>query len=72
MRLSDDYFIEARKDDAPTVKITRPGTDAKVNPIEEVNVTVTANDDFALEGVELHYSVNGGAEKVVPIPNPRA
>src|SRR5262249_21149269 len=34
-----------------------------------VNVTVTANDDFALEGAELHYSVNGGAEKVVAIPN---
>ncbi len=40
VRLSEDYFIEAAQDDAPTVKITHPGADAKVNPIEEVNVTV--------------------------------
>jgi hypothetical protein len=69
VRLSEDYFIEARVDGAPTVKITHPGSDARVNPIEEVGVTVEASDDFALQGVELHYSVNGGAEKVVPIPN---
>ncbi len=69
VRLSEDYFIEARVDGAPTVKITHPGSDARVNPIEEVGVTVEASDDFALQGVELHYSVNGGPEKVVPIPN---
>ncbi len=69
VRLSEDYFIEARQDDAPTVKITHPGSDAKVSPIEEVTVAVEANDDFALQGVELHYSVNGGAEKIVAIPN---
>ena len=32
-------------------------------------MTVEANDDFALQGMELHYSVNGGPEKVVPLPN---
>ena len=69
VRLSEDYFIEARIDGAPTVKITHPGADARVNPIEEVGVTVEAADDFALQGVELHYSVNGGAEKVIEIPN---
>ncbi len=65
VRLSEDYFVEARVDDAPTVKITHPGSDARVNPIEEVGVAVEASDDFALQGVELHYSVNGGAEKIV-------
>src|SRR6202012_2101003 len=34
VRLSEDYFIEAREDNAPTVKIVRPGRDAKVSPIE--------------------------------------
>ena len=69
VRLSEDYFIEARNDDAPTVKIIRPRSDARVSPIEEVMVGVQASDDFALQGVELHYTVNGGPEKVVPIPN---
>ena len=51
------------------MKITHPGSDARVSPIEEVGVAVEASDDFALQGVELHYSVNGGAEKIVTMPN---
>jgi hypothetical protein len=69
VRLSEDYFIEARQDNAPNVKITHPGADAKVSPIEEVPITVSADDDFALESVELHYAVNGGAEKTVNLLN---
>jgi hypothetical protein len=65
VRLSEDYFIEARQDQAPTVKIVTPRGDAKVSPIEEVTVTVEASDDFALQAVELHYSVNGAPEKTV-------
>src|SRR3984885_7231452 len=67
VRLSEDFFIEARKDSPPSVKIDRPGRDAKVNPIEEVTITVNADDDFALNEVALHYSVNGGAEKAVQL-----
>ena len=65
VRMSEDFFIEARKDSPPSVKITRPGRDAKVNPIEEVTVAVSAEDDFGLNEVSLHYSVNGGPEKAV-------
>ena len=65
VRLSEDYFIEARQDQPPTVKIVTPRGDAKVSPIEEVTVTVEAADDFALESMELHYSVNGAPEKTV-------
>ena len=32
VRLSEDYFIEAREDQAPTVKITHPGSDAQRQP----------------------------------------
>ena len=67
VRLSPDYFIEAQKDEPPTVRITRPGADAKVNPIEEVTVGVEGQDDFGLNELSLHYSVNGGAEKTVPL-----
>ena len=65
VRLSEDYFIEAQKDEPPEVKITRPGRDFKATPIEEVTVAVDAKDDFGLKDVELHYSVNGGPEKTV-------
>jgi hypothetical protein len=67
VRLSDDYFIEAKKDEPPSIRILRPGRDPHVSPIEEVPVTVDAADDFGVQGLELHYSVNGGAEQVVPL-----
>ncbi len=67
VRLSEDYFIEAQKYRAPEVSITRPGRDFRANPIEEVTVSVQAKDDFALKGVDLHYAVNGGAEKTIPL-----
>ncbi len=67
VRISDDYFIEAKKDEPPTVKISRPGRDAQVSPIEEVPVTVEASDDFGIQELQLHYSVNGGDEQTVPM-----
>ncbi len=67
VRMSEDFFIEARKANAPTVKIDRPGRDAKVNPVEEVTVAVSAAADFGLSDVSLHYSVNAGPEKVVSL-----
>ena len=67
VRLTDDYFIEARKVDAPTVHITKPGNDAKVSPIEEVQVAVTGEDEYPLQELDLHYSVNGAGEKVISL-----
>ncbi len=67
VRLSPDYFIEAQKDEPPTVRITRPGKDARVNPIEEVTVAVEGQDDFGLNELALHYSVNGDAEKTISL-----
>jgi hypothetical protein len=69
VRITQDYFIEAKVDEAPSVKITHPGADAKASPIEEVTITVTGSDDFALQAMDLHYSVNGQAEKVIPLLN---
>jgi hypothetical protein len=67
VRMTEDFFIEARKDSAPTVSISRPGRDVKVNPIEEVSVTVQGGDDFGLNELSLHYSVNGAPEKIVSL-----
>ncbi|HVW85572.1 MAG TPA: hypothetical protein VHB50_12870, partial [Bryobacteraceae bacterium] len=67
IRLTDDYFIEARKVSPPNVKITKPGHDAKVSPIEEVDVQVSGEDEYPLQELDLHYSVNGGPEKTVSL-----
>ena len=53
------------------MKISHPGKDPKVSPIEEVPVTVEAADDFGLEGMDLHYSVNGGPDQMVPLLKPK-
>jgi len=67
VRISDDYFIEAKKDEPPSVKILRPGHDPHVSPIEELPVTVEASDDFGIDDLDLHYSVNGGPEQVISL-----
>ncbi|MGC4053873.1 MAG: hypothetical protein QM757_32695 [Paludibaculum sp.] len=67
VRLTEDYFIEAKAERPPEVKISRPGRDAKVSPIEEVTVELDSSDDFGLADMELRYSVNGGEEKTVPM-----
>jgi hypothetical protein len=45
------------------VRITKPGRDAKVSPIEEVDVAGRRRTNIPLQELDLHYSVNGAAEK---------
>ncbi|GIU78157.1 MAG: hypothetical protein KatS3mg005_1395 [Bryobacteraceae bacterium] len=68
VRLSEDYFIEAQPERAPEVRLTRPGRDAKVSPIEEVTVEAEAADDFGLQALEITYSVNGGEPRTIRLP----
>jgi hypothetical protein len=67
VRISEDYFIEARKDEPPSVKVVHPGRDPRVSSIEELAIRVRGEDDFGLKNMDLHYSVNGGPEKSVSL-----
>lgn len=67
VRLSEDYFVEANKAKPPEIAIDRPARDYRASPIEEVTVAVKASDEFGLTDLALHYSVNGGPEKSVPL-----
>ncbi len=58
--LTPDYAIQVAPDEKPDVKVVRPGKDYRATSIEEVPVKVQAHDDYRLEALELHYSVNGG------------
>ena len=71
VRLSDDYFIEARRDSPPTISILRPNRDARATPIEEVPIELQARDDNGVMALDLHYSVNGGAEQTRSVLNAR-
>jgi hypothetical protein len=63
VRLSEDFFIAANKANPPEIQIVRPGRDYRASPIEEVTISVKAADEFALNDLSLHYSVNGGPEQ---------
>ncbi len=65
LRISDDFFIEARKANPPEVRLLKPAGDYRASPIEEVTVSVNAGGEFGLNDVAIHYSVNGGDEKTV-------
>jgi hypothetical protein len=67
VRLSEDYYIATDKAMPPEVAISRPGGDYRASPIEEVTVGVKAADQFGLNDLHLHYSVNGGPDRDVSL-----
>jgi hypothetical protein len=58
--LTPDYAIDLVNDERPTIQIGKPGKDYQATNIEEVPVNLRAKDDFRVDALELHYSVNGG------------
>ncbi len=67
VRLSEDYFIATDKANPPQIAIDKPISDYRASPIEEVTIGVKASDDFGLNKMSLHYSVNGGPEKTIDL-----
>ena len=67
VRLTDDYFIKVVEDGKPEVRLLRPGRDWNASNIEEVSAQVEAKDDYGLESLQLHYSINGGDWQTVPL-----
>lgn len=65
--LTDEHQIALIEDQAPTVEFARPARDWQASSIEEVPIQVRAKDDFRIQNLELHYSVNGGEWKVAPL-----
>ena len=68
IRLTDDYFITLLDDEVPRIEFARPGRDWSASSIEEVTTKVSAEDDFALESLELRYSVNGSEWQAIELP----
>jgi hypothetical protein len=64
---SPQYAIDILEDMAPTVTLSKPGRDSDATPVQEFVVEARADDDFAVRNLQLVYSVNGGAEKTIPL-----
>ncbi len=59
------HSVEALADHPPQIRIDKPGRDTRVTSVEEVPVAVRASDDYGVRDVQLHFSVNGGPDRVV-------
>ena len=69
VRVSEDFFIEARKANPPQIALVRPGaaTTTRV-PIEEVTRRGQGHRRIRAAATStLHYSVNGGPETAVDL-----
>ena len=62
-----DYTIDVLPDRKPTVSFLKPGRDAKALAVDEVFTEARAQDDYGVSKLQLVYSVNGGAEKTIPL-----
>ncbi len=61
VRITDEFGIDLAVDDPPEVEFAFPGRDRSVTAIEELALRFRARDDFGVEHLALHYSVNGAA-----------
>ncbi len=62
-----EYLIVAHADALPVIRLSSPGRDTRVTRVEEMEIRVSAEDDVAVQALELVLSVNGGPEEVVPL-----
>jgi hypothetical protein len=65
--LTEEHEISIVEDEKPTIEFAKPARDSQASSIEEIPVEVHARDDFRVQDVELHYSINGGDWKVAPL-----
>src|SRR5207247_636357 len=63
----EERSMEALDDQKPIVEFRKPGRDTKATKVEEVFTELHAEDDFGVRQLELHFSVNGGADQKVDL-----
>jgi len=64
---SRQYDMEAIEDQPPRVTITKPLRDLRATSVEEVFSEVYTEDDIGIQQVELRFSVNGAAERMIDL-----
>src|SRR5215218_3009511 len=68
-RASNEYDVSVLSDQPPVISFDKPGRDRKATNLEEVFTQARAEDDYGIVSMDLHFSVNGGAEKTVNLQN---
>src|SRR5919205_4135532 len=68
-RGSNEYDVSVLSDQPPVISFDKPGRDRKATNLEEVFTQARAEDDYGIVSMDLHFSINGGAEKTVNLQN---
>jgi uncharacterized protein DUF4175 len=64
---SPQYTIDVIDDQPPAVHFSKPGRDTQASPVEELFLEARADDDYGIKQLQLFYSANGAAPKMVPL-----
>src|ERR1043165_4887710 len=64
-RGSNEYDISVLADQPPVISFDKPGRDKKATNPEEVFTQARAEEHYGVVSMDLHFSINGGAEKTV-------
>ena len=63
-KFPEEYQIIVEDDQKPKITVTDPQQDVRVNSIDEVLVAAEVTDDYGIQDVRLHLSVNGEDEEI--------
>jgi len=56
----EQISIKVTRNEPPVLKVTFPGKDTNVSPLQEFLIEATASDDFGLLNFGVQYSLSGG------------
>lgn len=58
-KLPPDIVVNVTPNNPPTIKLTKPGRDVRVSPVEELRVAGEMGDDFGVTGYGISYALGG-------------
>ena len=61
------FTVTAEPDLPPIVELRQPALDSQVKPGDSLRLELFAGDDFGLSQLTLHYAINGGERRQLPL-----
>ena len=62
-----EFVINVTRNKPPDLKLTAPGRDLRVSPLEELQVAGTVWDDFGIDRFGMSFSLGGDEPREVPL-----
>jgi hypothetical protein len=67
-KLAAEIVVNVTHNRQPVLRITQPGNDVRVSPLEELKLKAEIEDDFGLVQQGISYSIAGREPKEIPLP----